>query len=135
MKTAQKIAMAFIIGGALAVVGQLLATLLVAIFGAEFALLGPLTLVCIGIFGGVLYLLGLYPKLEKWGEFGAFLPFSGFCVAIANMTEHVKSESGSASAGAAAGAKLMLYVGGFGILICVIIALLAVLIDGSGILA
>jgi hypothetical protein len=132
MRIAQRVVLAFIVGGALSITGQLLATLFAALLGPESQFVGPLTLVGLGIVGGILYLAGVYPKLEKWGEFGAFLPFSGFCVAIATATESTKTESGSTASGVTAGIKLVLYVVGNGFIICVIIAVITAALGASG---
>jgi len=53
-----------------------------------------------GILGALLYLLGIYPKIEAFGGLGAMLPFAGLAAACAGMTYDVGKATGSGARGA-----------------------------------
>jgi len=115
MEEVKRLLGAFAVGGLLAVVGQAIllgfTTWLAGSHNAFVASLpGPLTLVSLGVIGGLLYLPRLYDKLEAISGYGAALPFSGFCVAIAHAVETARLEGGSAGKAMAAGVRLVLQI-------------------------
>ncbi|MDR3307782.1 MAG: SpoVA/SpoVAEb family sporulation membrane protein [Coriobacteriales bacterium] len=131
MKLFKQLVGAFVVGGALAFIGQLIYALWCAVIvsgesGFLSTLAAPLTLASMGVVGGVLYLPGIYDKLEEWGGFGAMLPFSGFCVAVSHTVEGAKVDSGSFGKAVKAGAVLVAQIIGVGSLGAVILAAIAV---------
>lgn len=116
---------AFIVGGLFAVLGQGITVMLISLMGADSMLIGPLTLLVLGLIGGILYIADIYPKIEKIGAFGAILPFSGLTVAIATVFAGTKAQSGSAAAAAKAAVSLVLYIVGTGFILCAIVGAVA----------
>ncbi|MDR3270120.1 MAG: stage V sporulation protein AE [Peptococcaceae bacterium] len=79
---------AFIVGGCICVVGQLLMDLTKASFTPAH------TLVVFVTGGGILGALGLYRPLIEWGGAGATIPLSGFGYALANGAMEAVQERG-----------------------------------------
>ncbi len=123
MEYIKKIAMAFLVGGSLALLGQLFFTILAAVFGSSSPIVGPGTLILMGFFTLITFPLGVYQKIEKIGGFGAILPFSGLAAAAAGTFCRVNEEKGSAVSGVLASAKLVWYVIGAGSITAIIVAL------------
>ena len=108
------VALAFVVGGCFSLVGQLFMLGAGALLGAESPLVGPLTLVLMGLLGMALCIPGIYQKLMGPGGFGTIMPFCGLAVACALEYCQAKGKTGSAGAGAWAAAKLVIYVAGIG---------------------
>jgi hypothetical protein len=85
------------------------------------SLTGPLTLVSMGLVGGILYLPRIYDRIEQHCGFGAILPFCGFCVAIAHQVEEARLRGESIGKAIGAGLRLVGYVVGTGAIGCFII--------------
>lgn len=85
MDVAKRLFGAFFVGGCLGLACQLFASLWRMALGADSAYAVPAALVSLGVAGGVLYVAGLYQKIEKVGFFGAALPFSGLVSAVAGQ--------------------------------------------------
>ena len=105
---------AFLVGGVFGVVGQLLIFLWTAVFGEGGTLVNPLTMASMGLIGLVLFVSGLSAKLEELTTMGVTIPISGMVIAIGGATYGTKRATGSAAAGAKAGAGLPLRVLGIG---------------------
>lgn len=74
----------FFIGGLLALIAQALITVWTNVLtGTPLQFfIGGSTLVSMGIIGCILGGFANYQLIEKWGTFGALLPFSGFAMAV-----------------------------------------------------
>jgi hypothetical protein len=136
MKVFKQLALAFAAGGALALVGQLILMLWAGLLaGANdpmlLALAGPLTLLSMGVLGGVLYLTRVYDVIEKHCGFGAVLPFCGFCIAVAHVVEGTLRATGQTGRSLKAGTMLVVQVVGIGGAGCVLVALLSVAASSS----
>lgn len=118
----KKLLYAFVVGGAFGVVGQLFIFAWSAVLGAGNSLVNPLTMVTMGVLGLILFVSGAAPKLEKLTTMGVTIPISGMVIAIGGVTAGVKAETGSAGAGAKAGAGLPLRVLGTGAAISVVLS-------------
>jgi peptidoglycan/LPS O-acetylase OafA/YrhL len=117
---------AFIVGGLFSVLGQGLMVFFASTLGGDSPLIGPLTLVALGFIGGVLFIGGIYQKIEQIGAFGAILPFSGLAAAVAGIFTGTKAETGSwGLATKAAVVSLVLYVVGIGTILSVIVGAVA----------
>jgi hypothetical protein len=134
MDKAGKLLGAFLDGGALCIVAQLLLAKRTALLPADGSLLStlaePFTLVSLGVVGGLLYLVRAYDKLEEVGGFGAMLPFSGFCVAIAHTVEGARRSGAGTGKAIKAGIGLLLAVIGVGTAGAIVIALAAFVATG-----
>mgnify|MGYP000926782770 CR=1 FL=1 len=115
---------AFIVGGLLAVVGQVFMNIFIAL-GVEPGLTAPLTLVAMGVIGGGLFIVGIYQKIEKVGAFGAILPFSGFAAAVAGVFAGTKKQTNSSGKASKAAIMLVLYVAGIGTILSFIVGAVA----------
>jgi stage V sporulation protein AC len=91
---------AFLVGGMLGVVGEALVVLYshTPLYAAGFSTI--VALATLGLIGAVLFIVGIYPKLETFGGMGAVLPFSGLAAAVAGATFGVGKASGSMGKGA-----------------------------------
>ncbi|WP_418830730.1 SpoVA/SpoVAEb family sporulation membrane protein [Paraeggerthella sp.] len=84
MKAYKTVVYSFFIGGLFALIAQALVTVwtqLLANTPMEF-FIGGSTLISMGVIGCVLGGFANYQIVEKWGTFGALLPFSGFAMAV-----------------------------------------------------
>lgn len=84
MKAYKTVVYSFFIGGLFALIAQALVTVwthLLTNTPMEF-FIGGSTLISMGIIGCVLGGFANYQIVEKWGTFGALLPFSGFAMAV-----------------------------------------------------
>ena len=118
------IASAFVVGGAFGVVGQCLVLLYGMTPIYESGFLSVAVLLTMGVIGGVLFVAGVYPKLEEVGGAGAQLMFSGLVAALAGMFCGVRKQTGSAGkAIKAMFVELMVKVIAVATLICMVIAL------------
>ncbi len=120
------VVLAFVVGGCFSVVGQLLLMASAALLGSDSALVGPLTLVLVGLLGLLLFLPGWYQKLMNVGGFGTIMPFCGLACACAGEYLQATAEGGSVGKGAWAAFKLLIYVAGVGIVFALCFALIYV---------
>lgn len=118
----------FIVGEILAMVGQAFMSIAVAVLGPDSFFLAATTLVGVGLVGAVLFVFGVYQKIEQVGGFGAALPFSGLAAAVAGTVVRAKEDGAAMGASMLAGVKLAAWVLGTGSLIVVIVGLVAFLI-------
>ena len=118
----------FIVGGILAMVGQAFMSIAVAVLGPDSLFLAATTLVGVGLVGAVLFVFGVYQKIEQVGGFGAALPFSGLAAAVAGTVVRAKEDGAAMGASMLAGVKLAAWVLGTGSLIVVIVGVVAFLI-------
>ncbi|MDR2715661.1 MAG: SpoVA/SpoVAEb family sporulation membrane protein, partial [Coriobacteriaceae bacterium] len=100
--TVKAIGMAALVGGCFGLVGHALMLAFAMTPAYTEGATMPLVLISLGLIGAVLFLCGIYPKLEEIGGMGAILPFSGLSSAIAGMTFGSGKAQGSAGKGIAA---------------------------------
>lgn len=128
MNSVKALVGSFIVGGILAMVGQAFMSIAVAVLGPDSFFLAATTLVGVGLVGAVLFVFGVYQKIEQVGGFGAALPFSGLAAAVAGTVVRAKEDGAAMGASMLAGVKLAAWVLGTGSLIVVIVGLVAFLI-------
>ena len=109
-------------------VGQAFMSIAVAVLGPDSFFLAATTLVGVGLVGAVLFVFGVYQKIEQVGGFGAALPFSGLAAAVAGTVVRAKEDGAAMGASMLAGVKLAAWVLGTGSLIVVIVGVVAFLI-------
>ncbi|MDO4183596.1 MAG: SpoVA/SpoVAEb family sporulation membrane protein [Coriobacteriia bacterium] len=86
MQAWKKTVLSFLVGGALALIAQAILVcwqqtpVTETPFIGNFS--GGITLISMGIIGCLLGGFALYQLLGEWADFGSFLPFSGFAMAI-----------------------------------------------------
>lgn len=123
MKVIKALLAAFLVGGIFSVVGQGITLGWVGLLGGNNPLLGFAILVSMGIVGAVMFAMGAHQPVEKFGGFGAMLPFNGLCAAIAATYAGAKEEGLSTGTAIGKGVMLVVYVVGLGTLICSLVAL------------
>ncbi len=84
MKPSTKVVYSFLIGGTFAIIAQtILSFWQVALADTPMSFfMGGATLVSMGVIGCILGGFANYQIMEKWGDFGCLLPFSGFAMAV-----------------------------------------------------
>jgi hypothetical protein len=103
--TGQKLIGAFVVGGLIAVVAQVI-MMVVGMLMPTPDLVPPATLVILGLVGMALVLTGNYEKLNEVGGFGAGIMFCGLVDAVAGVfMGGAMSEGGKASGGVKAAIK------------------------------
>jgi hypothetical protein len=83
MQLTKKLFGAFVTGGCMGFLGQLLMMIFEGILGAESAMLMPATLMSMSVAGSLLFLCGIYQKIEKIGGIGALMSFAGLSTGVA----------------------------------------------------
>lgn len=99
MKNGMSLVWAFLFAGCVGLLGEILNTVLGAVFSsgpAEIAVV--LTLLLMGVVGMILVLCGVYQKIEDKAEMGIMGTFVGFVPAAANMFMGLKKETGKSGA-------------------------------------
>jgi hypothetical protein len=91
---------AFLVGGLLCLLCEIILVIFsnTPLYAAGFSAL--VSLLVMGVIGSILFIAGIYPKLEKFGGMGAVLPFSGLAAAVAGITVGVGKATGSVGKGA-----------------------------------
>ncbi|MCI8468884.1 MAG: SpoVA/SpoVAEb family sporulation membrane protein [Eggerthellaceae bacterium] len=130
MQYVKPTAMAFLIGGVFAVIGQAITMFWLPIVGGDSPFMGFAVLVSMGVIGVIMFMTGLHQKLAPLAGFGLILPFNGFCAAISDAFVNASNEAGSASAGVKAALGLVAYVLGWGCLAILVIAVAAFFLKG-----
>ena len=129
----QKLIGAFVVGGLIAVVAQVV-MMVVGMMMPAPEMVPPVTLVVLGLIGMALVLTGNYEKLNEVGGFGAGIMFCGLVDAVAGVfMGGAMSEGGKASGGVKAAIKFA--VGILGTLIVVGTVLGIVFAHTPGVLA
>lgn len=114
---------ALLVGGLLGALGQLFFVVLGLALGFDSPLVGPGTLIMMGVFALITFPLGLYQKITAFGGFGAMFVFSGLAAAVAESYETAQHETGSSLKGVGQGVLTFLKVIGVGMIFCIAIAL------------
>ncbi|MCI9129870.1 MAG: SpoVA/SpoVAEb family sporulation membrane protein [Eggerthellaceae bacterium] len=130
MKALKPIAMAFLVGGIFAVIGQAITMFWLPILGGDSPFMGFAVLVSMGVIGVVMFLTGLHQKLAPIAGFGTILPFNGFCAAISDAYVSAANETEKSAAGVKAALGLVGYVLGWGCLFILVIAVVSFFVGG-----
>lgn len=101
------VAKAFLAGGIMGVITQILLMIWAAVLGVESTFVGPATLVSLGVLTLITYPSGLFNKIQDWGGWGIMLTFSGLAGAVAGCFQGVKAHTGSAAKGMLEAFKLV----------------------------
>ena len=113
MDVAKRLAGSFVVGGAIGLVTQILFVIGQMVAGSNIQLAMVVGFVLLGIVTTVLFMTGVYEKIEKVGYFGAVLPFSGLVSGVAHLYLGGKAEGG-VGGGLKAGLKLLVGILGLG---------------------
>lgn len=88
---AKDVTMAFIIGGSICIIGQLISNLFQS-FGLDEESVSMATSVTLVFLGAFFTGLGLYDRLAKFAGAGSIVPITGFANAVASPAIEFKSE-------------------------------------------
>ncbi|WP_199617429.1 stage V sporulation protein AC [Paenibacillus alkalitolerans] len=83
---------AFVVGGAICVIGQIITTLFVTYAGMTKEQAGVPTIVLLILFSVILTALGLYDRLAQWAGAGSAVPVTGFANSMASAAIEHRSE-------------------------------------------
>jgi len=90
-KSMKTIPLAFLVGGIICVIGQLLMTWY-ASMGADKELAGTLVSVSLVVLSAILTGIGIYDNIAKFGGAGTLVPITGFANAVVSPALEFKSE-------------------------------------------
>lgn len=125
MDTIKPMFSSFVVGGLFSILGQGLMVMFTSALGTGSGLIVPMVLLSLGIVGALLFVLGIYQKIEQIGAYGAILPFCGLCAAVAGTFLGAKNQTGSTGAGTNAAVSLILFVVGIGTILAVAVGIVA----------
>ena len=127
---------AFICGGAICLVIQVIMELLGLVMPAEapLALRGAIALIIAGIFTVPLTLSGVYQKIADFGGMGANLPFIGLVPAVTGTMCEATAHGASRGGAIAAALKVMALLFGVGFAFSIAFAVVVTAL-GAGIFA
>lgn len=128
MSKLKSLAGAFLVGGLFSLIGQLALAVCTAFLGADSNLLIPVWLVTLGLIGAILFILGIYQKLEIIGGIGAVLCTTSLPPAIAGIIVGNKRSGGSVVQGFITSLKLIGFVILIGAILSVIVAIIKTMI-------
>jgi len=113
---------AFIVGGAIGVVGQLF-SMLYTYLGVPPALTAILMLASISLISSILYVLGLYGKITFFGGIGAMMPFCGLPPSISMVFSQQLAEGKPLGRAVWASLKTAALIFAIGYAFCIAVAL------------
>ena len=122
----KRLFLVFFVGGCFGLFSQVLVALWRVVLGPDSTWLMPAMLVTLGLVGTVLYVAGIYQKLEEKAAMGAIMPFSGLVSAVAGAFLEGNERKGM-GAGVLEGFKFFLYVLGIGACVSAVVAVVVAL--------
>jgi hypothetical protein len=131
-KIIRTLVLSFVFGGLTSIVAQFFAIFWGSILG-ETIFVTLLSLICLGIVGTLLVIIGIYGKLEELSGFGIGFSFGGFCATLASIFVGTKANGGSSSDALKAALKVAGFVICSGITTSILVAALAVFAKKGGI--
>lgn len=123
MEAAKQVGRAFVMGGVLALLAEVVRFALLAVLGAESPFVIPLTLMIMCLFAVVTFPSGLYNRWTDFGFIGAMLPISGLTAGVAAAYCGARKATGSVAEGVKAGIMLVVRLSGSGMLVAIVVAL------------
>ena len=123
MEIAKQVGRAFLTGGILALMAEIVRVLLLFALGETSPFVIPLTLMIMCLFAVVTFPSGLYNKWTEFGFIGAMLPISGLTAGVAAAYCGARKATGSVAEGVKAGIMLVVRLSGSGLVVALIVAL------------
>lgn len=123
MEVLKPVGRAFLTGGVLALVAEVVRCVLLAVLGDASPFVIPLTLMVMCLFAVVTFPSGLYNKWTEFGFIGAMLPISGLTAGVAAAYCGARHATGSVAEGVKAGIMLVVRLSGSGLLVALVVAL------------
>ena len=123
----QSLGGAFLVGGCFGILMELLELLFLGL-GLPISACIMISLAVVGLLGSILYIFGIYQKLQNFGGCGAFLPFSGFAAGTASMIIGMRCGGAPLKQGILATLKIMLIFIVICMAVCFLFGVIAALI-------
>ncbi len=123
MEIAKQVGRAFLTGGILALMAEIVRVLLLFALGETSPFVIPLTLMIMCLFAVVTFPSGLYNKWTDFGFIGAMLPISGLTAGVAAAYCGARKATGSVAEGVKAGIMLVVRLSGSGLVVAFVVAL------------
>lgn len=123
----KRLAATFLVGGIFGAFSQGILWVWRLVLGQDSAWAMGATLVTLGFVGAVLFVFGIYQKIEARSAMGAVMPFSGLVSAVATSFLKGADEGGTAK-GVLEGFKFFLYVLGMGSLVAALVGVVVFLV-------
>ena len=115
---------AFLCGGLLGLMAEIVRQILILGLGADNSLVIPITLMVMCIFAVVMFPSGIYNKWTDFGFIGAMLPISGLTAGVAAAYCGARAATGSVAAGVKAGIMLVVRLSGSGLVVAFVVSLI-----------
>ena len=123
MEIAKQVGRAFLTGGILALMAEIVRVVLLIALGETSPFVIPLTLMIMCLFAVVTFPSGLYNKWTEFGFIGAMLPISGLTAGVAAAYCGARKATGSVAEGVKAGIMLVVRLSGSGLVVAFVVAL------------
>ncbi|MBQ2681611.1 MAG: SpoVA/SpoVAEb family sporulation membrane protein [Eggerthellaceae bacterium] len=123
MEIAKQVGRAFLTGGVLALMAEIVRVVLLIALGETSPFVIPLTLMIMCLFAVVTFPSGLYNKWTEFGFIGAMLPISGLTAGVAAAYCGARKATGSVAEGVKAGIMLVVRLSGSGLVVAFVVAL------------
>ena len=123
MEIAKQVGRAFLTGGVLALMAEIVRVVLLIALGETSPFVIPLTLMIMCLFAVVTFPSGLYNKWTDFGFIGAMLPISGLTAGVAAAYCGARKATGSVAEGVKAGIMLVVRLSGSGLVVAFVVAL------------
>jgi len=123
VEIAKQVGRAFLTGGILALMAEIVRVLLLFALGETSPFVIPLTLMVMCLFAVVTFPSGLYNKWTDFGFIGAMLPISGLTAGVAAAYCGARKATGSVAEGVKAGIMLVVRLSGSGLVVAFVVAL------------
>ena len=124
MEIAKQVGRAFLTGGVLALMAEIVRVVLLIALGETSPFVIPLTLMIMFLFAVVTFPSGLYNKWTDFGFIGAMLPISGLTAGVAAAYCGARKATGSVAEGVKAGIMLVVRLSGSGLVVALVVALI-----------
>jgi len=123
VEIAKQVGRAFLTGGVLALMAEIVRVVLLIALGETSPFVIPLTLMIMCLFAVVTFPSGLYNKWTDFGFIGAMLPISGLTAGVAAAYCGARKATGSVAEGVKAGIMLVVRLSGSGLVVAFVVAL------------
>jgi len=124
VEIAKQVGRAFLTGGVLALMAEIVRVVLLFALGETSPFVIPLTLMIMCLFAVVTFPSGLYNKWTDFGFIGAMLPISGLTAGVAAAYCGARKATGSVAEGVKAGIMLVVRLSGSGLVVALVVALI-----------
>ena len=122
MEALKRIGKAFLVGGAIGLIGQILVTAAAAFAPADLVI--PVAMLVFGVLAIGVITSGLYFKIAKHGGDGAAIPLCGLMFGAGMAAGGAKTQGASSWKAFFAGFTAIFKILGIGLIICIVLGLI-----------